>query len=190
MPMLSLSEAAAALGVSADTVVRRIRAGKLRGEKDDAGRWVVWLDDIPSAPARVVPRVDVESKIAPATEPDAAVQLEQQRVRLELAAALETVESLRADKERLETRIDRAEDERSELRRMLFLEQQTVASLRALLPAPAEDAAQVPPVAEQRPADPSAADDRLGLRAMAHDLERKHPWWWLRDWRRREKGKS
>jgi excisionase family DNA binding protein len=148
MPMVSLSEAAAALGVSVDTVVRRIRAGKLRGEKDDAGRWVVWLDDFPSTAAHHTPPLNLGRLI----EEDAAAQLEQQRIRLELAAALEMVASLRADKDRLEARIDRAEDERSELRRMLFLEQQTVASLRALLPAPTEDAEHEPQPAEQRPA--------------------------------------
>lgn len=41
---LTLAEAAKVLGISPDAVRMRIRRGSMNGEKDDEGRWWVWVD--------------------------------------------------------------------------------------------------------------------------------------------------
>lgn len=177
---LSLDAAADQLGVTREAVRLRIRRGTLRGEKRPDG-WVVWLDEpAGEAVGRSRPTTDRPATDQPTDRPGRA---ERERELLDRIAWLET-------------RIERAEDERSELRRMLFLEQQTVATLRAQLPPPAppaesEEERGVVPAASgegRTKAEQPDGDDRLGLHAMAHELERRRPWWWLRDWRK--KGKS
>jgi DNA-binding transcriptional MerR regulator len=68
-----------------------------------------------------------------------------------------------------------------------------VADLEREVHALREDlAARLPAPIEETTAPPSAApteDDRLGPHQMAHELEKRRPWWWLRDWRKRDKGK-
>ncbi len=41
---ISLQEAGELLGISPDAVRMRIKRGKMQGEKDEAGRWQVWID--------------------------------------------------------------------------------------------------------------------------------------------------
>jgi hypothetical protein len=82
----------------------------------------------------------------------------------------------------LRERLERAEDERSELRRMLFLEQQTVANLRAQLPPPRDTDA--PTTHQGTPPQAPPDIDRHTLHGVAHELERRRPWWWLPRWRK------
>jgi hypothetical protein len=98
------------------------------------------------------------------------------------------VAQLQRDNQFLQERLIAAEEERSELRRMLLFEQQTVASLRQMLPAPQEANGQEPSEgarpsrAAQQP--PPTGDDAQGMHSLAHQLERKKPWWWLPGWRK------
>lgn len=41
---MSLAEGAAALGLPVNTLRSRFKAGKIRGERDNAGRLFVWID--------------------------------------------------------------------------------------------------------------------------------------------------
>jgi len=41
---MTLIDAGAALGISPDAVRMRIRRGMMQGEKDEEGRWLVWVD--------------------------------------------------------------------------------------------------------------------------------------------------
>ncbi len=47
MTTMTISEAAVALGVSADTVRRRVQRGELQATQDERGRMVVSLDGLP-----------------------------------------------------------------------------------------------------------------------------------------------
>jgi excisionase family DNA binding protein len=75
MVQLSIPEAAVALGVSVDTVRRRIKAGLLRARRDDHGTYVVDLHDAPAnvgdhAHSADAPAAQVEEAApAPSTRP-------------------------------------------------------------------------------------------------------------------------
>jgi excisionase family DNA binding protein len=112
---ITTQEAARRLGVSPTQVRRLAATGKLRSEREErpqGTRLVILWDETPDAPETPpdAPRVATEDA-TPATDTRELVQW-------------------------LRERLEKAEEERSELRRMLFLEQQTVANLRAQLPPP------------------------------------------------------
>jgi hypothetical protein len=56
MVQLSIPEAAVALGVSVDTIRRRIKAGLLRARRDDHGAYVVEMHDVPGHDAEPEPK--------------------------------------------------------------------------------------------------------------------------------------
>jgi excisionase family DNA binding protein len=56
MVQLSIPEAAVALGVSVDTIRRRIKAGLLRAQRDDHGAYLVEMHDVPGDDAATEPR--------------------------------------------------------------------------------------------------------------------------------------
>ena len=143
MAELTISEAAVALGVSVDTIRRKIKRGELRARQDNKGRYLVAVE----APARGA---------APAVAGAPGNAAETARLRLDLEHAEAMVAELRHQREVLEGELQGARQamqdaatERSELRRLLGNAQM---QLRALLPGPAEGEAQKPGlVAERRP---------------------------------------
>jgi septal ring factor EnvC (AmiA/AmiB activator) len=167
MPDVTLPEAAAALGVSIDTIRRRIKRGDLLARKDGAGRYVVTIDtDAAQAHAH-----DAAAAAAVAEQ-----QSEADRLRLELAHARELVEELRRQRETLDTQlaahrhqIEQDAIERAELRRLLGNAQQQLAHL---LPAPMQGA---PPEGA-----PGRERERDGDNHHRHEVHA--PWW--RFWRR------
>jgi hypothetical protein len=103
MERIPLAEAAQRLGLTVDATRKRIKRGILAADKDADGRWYVTLQQ-EGDPGEVDPRIAALS--TPATRPD---------------------EDLRTEVAFLRERLREAERERAELRRMLHLEQQTLA---------------------------------------------------------------
>jgi excisionase family DNA binding protein len=102
MPELSMREAAGALGVSLDTVKRRVRRGDLPARRDGRGWWLVQVPDTaPEAPPQAAPDADV-------------------------------VQGLLAHITELTRHLDEAAKERAELRRLLAHAMQAQTALQAL----------------------------------------------------------
>lgn len=97
LEQLTLIEAGQVLGISPDAVRMRIKRGSMQAEKDEDGRWLVWVDTEQAAAEREAGR-----------EPDAAGEREPERER--------SAEALRAQIEVLEARLAAAESERDFLR--------------------------------------------------------------------------
>jgi nitric oxide reductase activation protein len=139
MPALLLPEAAAALGVSVDTIRRRVRKGQLVATHDAEGRLLVevptarqpqadavqdamqtaaaaWqAPSSPPEPARQVPSTDNADHARALLE-----EVRRQRDQLEA-----TVGDLRARLDQAETHLTAAEQAQAELRRLLALALQT-----------------------------------------------------------------
>jgi len=102
---LTLIEAGQALGISPDAVRMRIKRGTMQAEKDEDGRWLVWVDVEQAAAERESER---EAKQAEEREP------EREGERDELSA-----EALRARIGILEARLEELREERDFLRRQV-----------------------------------------------------------------------
>jgi excisionase family DNA binding protein len=85
VPSLPLAEAAAHLGVSVDTLRRRIRRGELEAAKDERGRYVVEVADTP-APSLDTPAGDL-AEVAVLRERVARLEAELEARRREAEAA-------------------------------------------------------------------------------------------------------
>ncbi|MDO8472702.1 MAG: excisionase family DNA-binding protein [Dehalococcoidia bacterium] len=128
MAELTISEAAAALGVSVDTIRRKIKRGEMHAQQDSRGKYLVSVEG-PVAGA---------ASAGPASGPaDSA------RLRLELEQAERMIEELRHQRQVLESELQGtrlamqdAATERSELRRLLGNAQ--MLQMGRALPAPAE----------------------------------------------------
>lgn len=94
MPSLPLAEAAALLGVSVDTVRRRIRRGELEAAKDERGRYVVEVADTP-APSLDTPAGDLP-EVAVLRERVARLEAELEARRREAEAAEVAQREMRA----------------------------------------------------------------------------------------------
>jgi hypothetical protein len=139
MPAFLLPEAAAALGVSVDTIRRRVRRGQLAATHDAEGRLVV---DIPAA--RQVPADAMQDAMQtaeaawqmPSTPPEPAMHLHSTD---DATHARELLAEVRLQRDHLEAtvadlrvRLDTAEQAQAELRRLL-----AAALQQRALPAPA-----------------------------------------------------
>jgi hypothetical protein len=123
MTDLSIAEYAARLGISADTVRRRIRAGQIPARSDARGRYVVTIPDEEAG----------DLHTAPMQSEDSAA------LRRELVHAREIVALERQHGEDLQHRLDQAERDRAELLQLVNQAQQLAAA--HLLPAPSEEPA-------------------------------------------------
>lgn len=88
---ISLQEAGELLGISPDAVRMRIKRGKMQGEKDEAGRWQVWID----------------------TEGEQEAEQEPER------GSVDDVDDLRLRVAVLEAQLEATEDERDYLRQQV-----------------------------------------------------------------------
>jgi hypothetical protein len=82
--LVTKKEAAELLGVSVDTIERRIKRGELKGHKESRPQGLTWLVEMPQGNGRAVPHVDVQGN-PPASPP----QAEPRRLE-ELVATLQT----------------------------------------------------------------------------------------------------
>jgi len=92
---LTLIEAGQVLGISPDAVRMRIKRGTMQAEKDEDGRWLVWVDTEQAAAERESER---EAKQAEEREPEREGELSAEALRARigiLEARLEAVESER-----------------------------------------------------------------------------------------------
>ena len=99
MEYLTLKEVAAALGVSADTVRRRIKSGQLKAEKVEGVhglQWMIKADDL-TASAEIVEVIPVKTELNPA----ALVALIREAVKEEQKEQREEVQRLRDEISRL-----------------------------------------------------------------------------------------
>jgi hypothetical protein len=78
---VSLQEAGELLGISPDAVRMRIKRGKMQGEKDEAGRWQVWIDTEESEGEQ---EAEQEPERGSVDEPDLLRQVAVLEARLEL----------------------------------------------------------------------------------------------------------
>ncbi len=110
-----IKEAAARLGVSTDTVRRRLKSGELAGERQPAPRGFVWLVELPS---------DVHSTSTPAEMTGAAQAasvlvedaLEAARLRERVDGLERLVGELRGERDAWQAQAERHEDAARELR--------------------------------------------------------------------------
>jgi hypothetical protein len=164
-----LTEAAARLGVSVDTVRRRIRSGELHAQREQRPqgyRWVVALPDDPPAP-EVAEVAEIGNDLAPAQ----VAPMHLQDVLGELVRLREAVQALAAH----------------------------LVTQRAALPATTPDYIPTVPTSQlirttwaqagtpdtQTPRQSGEDVARRELHRTAHGLERRRPWYWLPWWRRR-----
>jgi hypothetical protein len=125
MPELGIPEYAAHLGVSADTVRRRIRAGEIPARRDARGRYVVLVPDEEAD----------ELQAAPMQRDDVVV------VRRELLHAQELAEAERRRGDELAIALEAANKGQDELRVLLLRQSEQLARL---LPAPREEPQESP----------------------------------------------
>jgi excisionase family DNA binding protein len=120
---VSVAEAAVILGVSVDTVKRRVRSGALHSIRTAQGRVLVSLPEEEPAPhaAQEPPSASRDAGQVQGSDPD-------------VAALLERVAAMTAERDWLRERVERAESEREQLRILLSNAQQSL--VRALQAAP------------------------------------------------------
>jgi len=146
-----LAEAAQRLGLTVDATRKRIKRGLLAATKDDDGRWYVTL---PNADGRG--GVDTTA--------------------MRMSTRMD--EDLRAEVVFLRERLQEAERERAELRRMLNLEQQNVARL---LPATVPDALPARDPANEQESPRQTAPVAPGGVQREPEVFPKQRWpWWMR----------
>lgn len=105
MARIGITEAAARLGVSADTIRRRLRKGELAATRDNHGQWFLDLaDDAPLA----VPMQPANKCLAPAVLAPAYAPMQ--------AADAALADALRAQVADLTARLDRTEAREADLR--------------------------------------------------------------------------
>lgn len=167
MPEMTMTEAAAALGVSVGTIRRRIQRGDLQARQDERGRYLI--------------RVDLSTPTSPPS-PTAEMAAELARLRLQLEHEREMLAEVRRQRDELAVLLDaqraqleaifeaqaRADEERAELRRLLGNAQM---QLSALLPTPRQ-------VEGQR----SETERRTAQESNGQGQAKGRRWWW--PWKR------
>jgi len=121
MLQLTINEAATALGVSVDTIKRRLKRGELAACKDERGRWVISLPAPADAPAGATVRTG--SAPAPGTAPAMQGQEDNSRQDVPVQLLVQTmqtqIKTLEATIEDQRKRLDQAEVAQAELRRIV-----------------------------------------------------------------------
>jgi hypothetical protein len=129
---VTAAEAAVLLGVSVDTIKRRVRSGALHSNRTAQGRVLV---DVPEE--EVAPQAAESAPQEPPSAPHAAPQVHSSDD--ELAALQARVTAVTAERDWLRDRVVSAETEREQLRILLGNAQQSLAL--ALQAAPVDDSA-------------------------------------------------
>jgi len=100
---LTLIEAGQALGISPDAVRMRIKRGTMQAEKDEDGRWLVWVDVEQAAAEREVER---EAKQAEEREPEREGELSAEALRARIGILEARLEELREERDFLRRQVE------------------------------------------------------------------------------------
>lgn len=105
---MTLIDAGAALGISPDAVRMRIRRGMMQGEKDEEGRWLVWVDTEQAEHERLARQAN-ERADEREHEPGEPVEPTMGELRMTIAvleARLEALEEVREERDFLRKQVD------------------------------------------------------------------------------------
>jgi len=105
---MTLIDAGAALGISPDAVRMRIRRGMMQGEKDEEGRWLVWVDTEQAEHERLARQAN-ERADEREPEPGEPVEPTMGELRMTIAvleARLEALEEVREERDFLRKQVD------------------------------------------------------------------------------------
>jgi excisionase family DNA binding protein len=152
---VSVAEAAVLLGVSVDTIKRRVRSGALQSTRTAQGRVLVTLPE-----EAVAPQAPQEPMSAPQDAPQT------QGNDADAAALLERVTTVTAERDWLRDRVERAESEREQLRILLSNAQQSLVRVLQAAPQTAPPSSVEAPGAPQ-PAEPTMGSLQARLRVLA-----------------------
>lgn len=184
MAELLIQDAARKLGVSDETVRRRVKAGELTARRDPRGRWLVLLPDVETAPQspQTAPHVAQAPQLAVEAAPHAPQPAPQPphdetpvlrellaEVRARVDEQAETITDLRR-------RLDQAEERaRVDVDRLQQLLAAAIATNRQL-PEPASSSADAQqPVNVVASAPEAATDSEAGREVQSSTHERKSP---------------
>ena len=103
LEQLTLIEAGQALGISPDAVRMRIKRGTMQAEKDEDGRWLVWVDVEQAAAEREVER---EAKQAEEREPEREGELSAEALRARIGILEARLEELREERDFLRRQVE------------------------------------------------------------------------------------
>lgn len=102
---MTLIDAGAALGISPDAVRMRIRRGMMQGEKDEEGRWLVWVDTEQAERERLARQAN-ERADEREPEPGEPTMEELRMTIAVLEARLEALEDVREERDFLRKQVD------------------------------------------------------------------------------------
>jgi IS30 family transposase len=119
--LMNVAEAAQRLGVSTDTIKRRLKRGELQGQRQDTPQGFIWLVAIPKSPDKVNGAVDSSSD-AMATESHTTASAMADAMAKEVRRLEEMVEMLQKE----------LDHRAQEMERMQILLQQALDPTRAI----------------------------------------------------------
>ena len=102
---MTLIDAGAALGISPDAVRMRIRRGMMQGEKDEEGRWLVWVDTEQAEHERLARQAN-ERADEREPEPGEPVEPTMGELRMTIAVLEERIGELKEERDFLRRQVD------------------------------------------------------------------------------------
>lgn len=131
---MSLTEAAAALGVAPNSVRSRYKAGKLRGERDNAGKIWVWIDPAAQSSKILRSKLSIEASSKPSIEGQVrALQDHIETLKIDLAVARAERDSLGTKAslaDQLNAEIEGLKAARDQMREAISAKEEVIADLR------------------------------------------------------------
>ena len=189
--LVPIAEAARRLGVSADTVRRRLKRGELEGEQHPTAQGFTWLVAMPAGSGASDAAPVQAPDIHPATSAEGTTVAELWRALEEegkatVAAKDETIGRLAAEvaylRDRENTEITFLREQLDQRSRELAAERERFDVIQQLALQRIE--ALTATVGDQRQDAPTAAPEPPGRDEAASEDDRASPSWWTRTWRK------
>jgi hypothetical protein len=184
--LVGIAEASAALGISQSVIRRRLKDGRLQGERQHTPQGYVWLVYVPEAPQATE---ETDAAADTAANPSVSPPAVEGAVLAELAAAREAVTRLEAHNADLRSQVETLTGELTARRREVTELHTLVGMVSRALPAPASPVTPpdnpstdpATPTADPRadPADSPASPDPAADPADSPAANRA---WWRRAW--------